>query len=83
MQVGHIENHSSLGLGTWESPYAITWIKNNLLLLELEVSSTFMRAWVVVYGRSAIPPQPTMQHNAITFYGNQLFLLGTEFFLTL
>ncbi|KAK3436746.1 hypothetical protein EUGRSUZ_C01485 [Eucalyptus grandis] len=64
---------------TWESPYASTCIKINLLLLELDVSSTFMRALVGAYGRSAVPPQPAVQHNAITFV-LQPSLLAMEFF---
>ncbi|XP_039169746.1 26S proteasome non-ATPase regulatory subunit 12 homolog B-like [Eucalyptus grandis] len=56
-----------LSIQTWESPSAFTSIKKTLLLLELEVSSIFVRTWVAVYGRSTVPPQAAMRHNAITF----------------
>lgn len=71
-----------LSMQTWEGPYAFTWIKINLSLLELDVSSTFMRALVGAYERSVVPSQPAVQHNAITFV-LQPSLLATDYFLFL
>lgn len=50
--------------------------KNNLLSVELEVGSTFMRAWIGVNERSAVCPQIAMQHNTNTLVLQPSFLVG-------